>query len=82
MLDGKGYWIEHLDGTRVPFYNPEVNVPEEEEFDTFDPEAANQQNMNDAARAAEAALAGRIVGVAEEIRKRDDPSVDTTDEGN
>ena len=39
--------------------------------------------MDERAAAAEAELAGKIVGVAEDRRRRrDSPEVDTTDEGN
>ena len=38
--------------------------------------------MNDAAKQAEAELAGKIVGVAEQRKRRDNPEVDTSDEGN
>lgn len=38
--------------------------------------------MNDAAARAEAELAGKIVGVAEQRKRRDSPGVNTADKGN
>ena len=65
--------------------NP-VTEEQPDEPDQFDPVAVNREQVNEAASKAEAELAGKIVGVAEQRKtrrdRRDDPGVDTTDEGN
>jgi hypothetical protein len=77
--------VTHLNGSKHKIMNP-VTEEQPDEPDQFDPVAVNREQVNEAASKAEAELAGKIVGVAEQRKtrrdRRDDPGVDTTDEGN